>query len=371
MDWRASSMERLLQCSGSAKLTEGLGDRDDQYNTQGDLCHRVAWQCLQGKDLAEVGKNLPRELYETVEFYLDTVASVFDALDVAPDQQFIERRFRSESRPLRGTLDCGAMIQGKYEAVGLILDFKAGEGEVVQAKGNPQLLTYASLLREFSQPLPLATVYHLIVIQPRREPKIKQWRVDDEILDDFDRQIEEAQTKDELHAGHWCRWCPAMPICPQVDATIWDVANYIPDGELTDERLSRWAELWKMRPIVNKFYRELPKLMLGAMRKGMAIPGYKVVNTLKDREWDAAQSVAITKELYKYGISMLAEPKMKSPAQVEKELRDKQLKTAFADLEKFIVREERGQSIVPEDDNRKGVDFGDPLEGFQDIIIED
>lgn len=365
--YRASSAATFLKCPGSVKLSRGLSSRDDKYNVEGTLCHDYAWKILAEKETADY-HELAADLQATIDYYVGVVWMLEDTVaDYDNVTILFEHSIQSRIVPgLRGTLDCliAARNLNPKKLTIIVPDFKAGVGEMVKAVENPQLLTYLFLARELLYPIPLDVLYQGIIVQPRREPKIKIAYADDAILDDFRDQILTAQQSDTLNMGRHCRWCPALTICPKVSAAITDCASHIPPERVTEKVRQEWADIMGLQTAVNALYKQLPQLMLAEIIRGEEVPGYKAAESLGNRAWKPDMPVEVL--LDSYGIkesAFMSKPALRSPPQVEKEV----TKDDFAKLKDLIHRPTKGLSLVSEQDAREGIEFGDILEGLDPI----
>ncbi len=109
----------------------------------------------------------------------------------------------------------------------LVLDFKSGRDGVDHAADNAQLRTLAVLAAGSS---PIVEEVWTAIVQPwMGKPTVavfdsdalkaaKAW-----LLDVLDR--ERKATPDDLHAGEWCKYCPAQINCPAFRAAIGEIAK--------------------------------------------------------------------------------------------------------------------------------------------------
>lgn len=176
----------------------------------------------------------------------------------------------------------------------LLLDDGVGEiGHV-----NSQLLYYAAgAAHEHDWRHELIT---LEIVQPRcmEVPTIQSTTVTREQLkkwatEDLYRAAHEATMENApLHAGDHCRFCPALPTCPEARRAVQELAASdfadvevkspdTPDTILELTNILRWA------PIIEAWLKAVESQALQLMQRGVAIPGFKLVEKRANRRWPA------------------------------------------------------------------------------------
>lgn len=204
------------------------------------------------------------------------------------------------------------------------VDFKYGQGVVVEPQWNPQLL-FNAVGRLWQTPV--ARV-NLVVIQPRIEhhPRgvIRTWTCGPVELAEFQIEVEHAiraaetvfavqdigesgvRTED-LRAGSWCRWCPAEVACPGRQAQALALAfgdsppapRDLPGQQPPDPTtlgLDRLAYILHHKDMLTTWLRSIENHARELAKKGIAIPGFKLVEAQARRQWNG-QPAAIADEL--------------------------------------------------------------------------
>lgn len=154
--WSASASHRNFICAGALALTMDLPETTSEAADWGTACHQLAEKCLRGKGPAdryigttEKGKvysfEVDEEMAETAQSYVDYVVGLIDS-DSDPDARLsVEQKFSLAS--LKPPFDAGgtadAVVYFPSQKRLEVVDLKTGRGVVVDAKGNPQLKTYA------------------------------------------------------------------------------------------------------------------------------------------------------------------------------------------------------------------------------------
>lgn len=174
----------------------------------------------------------------------------------------------------------------------LLLDDTFGElGHV-----NPQLLYYAAGAgHEYGWKHRWIT---LEIIQPRcmELPPIQSVTIAAEQVrrwaeNDLYRAAHAATSENPpLSAGEWCRFCPAMSVCPEVRKSVQNAAASdfadldlkppdVPDSTIHLMEILRWA------PIIDAWLRACEHAGLQLAMRGVHIPGFKMVEKRANRRW--------------------------------------------------------------------------------------
>ena len=319
----ASGAERWMNCPGSVALLKELTlpETDEpEYRSLGTSAHSAANECL-SKDLDawelighQHGKHeITHEMCEPIQTFLDECRSLIqpeskvylefgiDAPDFHPD--------------FYGTLDFGC-VTGTHMA---IRDYKHGEGIMVDVEWNPQVMYYAyGLLRHH----PEVTEVSLGIVQPRGfhpAGPVRIW----EIGADTIRQWAEGELKSamirtaldkDFMPGPWCRFCPAKLVCPSLTSLFEAAMTADPTKiiNITDEGIGR---SYQMLAPIESYIRAFKEEALRRLIKGSDIKELKIVAKKADRVWKPEADAVF---LEKFPTEAMTEPKLRSPAQMEK-----------------------------------------------------
>lgn len=379
----ASSAERWMNCPGSTALARALGPTDNvddpEYRRNGVLAHELASACLTGdSDAWELAAGFPlldADALAAVQVYLNYVRETSIA------------RFNGIE----------------------IIDYKHGEGVVVEPEENPQLSYYAfgflagttrpemgSLYVEKRVHLPefhpqfFGTVdcavvnlsmiestgdyadeepVRLTIVQPRVawHPKgvVRSWDTTAGALRKWAYGVLQpamniAQVTMEFELGEHCRFCPAKMLCPRMREAVEEAVEAeraadveadgpLPIGDMTQEQL---AYYWGRRSAVNMFYKTLDERVFRLFSDGLAEAELhrvaKLVPKITYRVWKGdAQKAAIAA----LGDKAFTKPELISPAAAEK------LGPAGAELVKEYATTPpaNGYTLAPLSDNRQAV----------------
>lgn len=203
-----SSADRWINCHGYYEMVKDIPPTpSSRWAVQGTQAHSLL-------ELALMTGLPPKRLHKNQEF-VKAVTVAFDYINPFP-LVFPELKVRIQMTSLlvKGTTDALCIDDRLLEGV----DYKHGSGVYVDSKLNPQLTLYVGAARE---EYGTRKRYKTTVIQPRvfgRNP-IRSNVLTDMELDDFLADADRALSRNLQgshgpRAGSWCRFCPAMGVCP-------------------------------------------------------------------------------------------------------------------------------------------------------------
>lgn len=295
-----------------------------------------------------------------VQEYLDEIEFVRSTHEVLCEHT--ERTLHCSIDGLGGTVDHLMIYREDGKVVLHSWDYKHGVGVPVDAVENMQLLSYFVILDD-NYP-GMIDEFRGTIIQPRAfSGEVNQtWCCTPERVKQHADRIEQVKHQDHLAAGDWCRWCPALLICPEVRQHTLNMAR----TEFSDLDLDTLLSLEAVMPAVQALMKMIPVELLNRFRRGDAIPGKKVIATLSNRRW-ARNTEETWAELESLGLSKsdFIEERLKTPPQVEK-LLDKDGKKSLASL---VTRTPSGYKVVPESARGEPVNFSD-VSDFDDLEFE-
>jgi hypothetical protein len=244
-------------------------------------------------------------------------------------------------------------LVGRIGDRAIVLDWKFGDGVVVDAEENPQLMFYAaaSMRTEEAQwAFAGAIEVELIIIQP---PMIKRWVTTKERIKQFEQELVQAvkaaqQPDAKLAVGDHCRWCTGKPICPKMTGAV-DRALQVQLKEIDVDMLGKYL---KNAELLEDWIKDLRGLAMQLLEKNLPVPGYKLVPKQARRQW--SNETKALQALHDLGVpraELLTPEQLISPAQMEKVL--KKRKMALAD--DLVVSVSSGTTMAPESDPRPAV----------------
>jgi hypothetical protein len=332
-----STAARVIACPGSVALVQAAPPQaESKYAAEGTYLHAAITALLEDDE----------HLLLTDEQRDNKIAPALELLDqVDPDR---EMEFRTEVRVDFGDFLPGVFgsvdLLGKIDNRAIVLDWKFGDGVIVEAEENKQLMFYAAAARR-SAPSFFDNVdeVELVIIQP---PMIKRWVTTLPRLDLFEKQLHAAvqeakQPNAMLQTGDHCRWCTAKPTCPMMTGAA-DRAVKVKFDALDKQQISIYLQQADM---LDGWIADLRELAQRALDNGQVIPGYKLVAKRGTRKWlDESKARAA---LIEAGLQDPDVVTLVSPAVAEKKL--KRLPDGLT------VSVSSGNTMAPDSDPRPAV----------------
>ena len=378
----ASSSDRWMNCAGSINMSEGIEDLGSIYAWEGTAAHELGERCLRHGLLPHlfIGEITEVEINEDASVEIEVTEEMAEAVDefvtyvqerieeAGPDAVvFLEQRSSLEAlnppAPMFGTAD--VVIWNPVTKFLLVIDYKHGQGVVVDVVDNSQVRYYALLAAVKQKIVP--DMVETVIVQPRGyhgDGSIRSDTLTGQELIAFKQELfaaVEATLKPDapLKPGDWCKFCPAKPTCPALRQQAMDLvevefdivadpASQLPSTEhLTPDQLSGILE---HASLVMDWLRGVESYALQVIEHGGEIPGYKLVEGRSNRKWtdpEAAERLLARRGLKK---SDRTTSKLVSPNQAEKLLK------ARGDdpkrLIKYWEKPEGKPKLVPAADSR-------------------
>lgn len=456
----ASGMKRTLECPGSIALVEtipqhlrrgsgeaarlgtaahGLGERvlrdvleqglGDTYGYLGGHValdeHEDATVFPPDVDVPDGYKYLYKiddDMCSAVAVYIDLAHEIINS--IANPDILVEKTFDLDwLRPdLGGTGDLAVL---EFLGTLYVVDYKHGQGVVVEVNDNKQMLTYGlGMAHEFDWCFEKLVLY---IVQPRAphleggvrrfettKERLLQFR--DELAAGYDRAMEAGAELEEarkefgevvpewwadkyLKPGDHCTFCDAAgPLCPAMRRRASQIARCdfddVPEDddqlaaqlpsqeEMLDERVARQiAEVLDWIPALDQFIKAAKSLGFNHSLAGHKVPGHKLVEGRANRKYirDEGEIVARVTEAMGEGfdVDRCYEPKkVKSPAQLEKiSPRVKRLVNGVASedgwaVEPLAAKGKGALSLVPDSNPKPAVTL-DPNADFSGVEEEE
>jgi hypothetical protein len=345
-----STAKRVINCPGSVALVQKMPPKpSNEHADRGTLLHNVIAEHLEGKPITLGVKYNDQVL--TQELVDEKLTPALKALDeVDPTQNMV---YEVETRVGFGDLLPGVFgstdLIGRVGSRAVVLDWKFGDGVMVDAVENPQLMFYAAAAMrtdEAKWAFDGADEVECIIVQP---PMIRRWVTTKERIAAFELELVSAvkqaqQPNAKLMAGDHCRWCNAKPICPVMNGAVDRALKTTLDGIDT----VTMSQMLQSADLLEQWLKDIRGLAHQVLEKGGKVPGYKLVAKRSTRQW--ADEAAVAKSPLFLGLPIY-EPKLISPAQAEK-----LLKKEGKELPKeLVVSISSGNTMASEDDPRPAV----------------
>ncbi len=297
----ASSSHRWLNCSPSARLEQEFEDRETDAAAEGSAAHALcehklrralkmqSWKPLSPYDCDEMDTHTDGY----VEFVLETLA---DAKQHCADPiVMIEQRldFSCYVPDGFGTGDCVIIADDTLH----IIDFKYGQGVLVEAEQNPQIMLYALGALTIYDSLYDIELVCMTIYQPRRD-NVSTWTVRVTELNDWaentlrPRALLAFEGRGDCQPGPWCTFCRATVKCrARADAKL-TLAKYefalpplLTDAEI-EEILAKLDDLTKWANDILDYAQD------AALNHGKQWLGFKVVEGRSNRKYSDEGAVA-------------------------------------------------------------------------------
>lgn len=302
----ASSSERWLNCPPSARLCEAYEDKGSDYAAEGTDAHalcefrlkqalgipaddpieNLSWYNEEMEDCAAGYAAYVSELLETAkQTCADPVVMIEQRVDFS---RWVKEGF--------GTADCIVIADGVLN----ICDYKNGQGCLVLAERNPQMMLYAlGALEIFDGIYDIDTV-RMTIYQPRKS-NISVYEMDKADLYEWANSelTQKAQLAYEgqgsFSCGEWCRFCKAKAECRERAEANLALARY--DFEkpplLTDEEI---ADILDKVDALAAWAADVKEYALRQAVSGTAFPGWKLVEGRSNRKYTSEAAVAAAVE---------------------------------------------------------------------------
>jgi len=298
----ASGAHRWLNCTPSARLEREFADNSGEAAAEGTAAHALAEHKL--RRALKMRSKKPVSKYDSdemdgytdgyVEFVLELIGQAKQAC--ADPKVLIEQRldFSKFAPDAFGTGDCLVIADGML----YIIDFKYGQGVLVEAEDNPQMKLYALGALELFDSIYDIDKVSMTIYQPRREnvsthtvskDSLCQWA--DEVLKPIAQLAFDGNG--EYRCGDWCQFCRAAVKCRARAEEKLNLARFefalpplLTDGDI-EGILSKLDDLTAWASGIQEY-------VLQTALKGKHWRGYKLVEGRSNRRYSNEDSVAET-----------------------------------------------------------------------------
>lgn len=367
----ASASHRWLNCTPSARIELEFEDKETEAAAEGTAAHALCEHKL--RKALKMRSKKPTSKYDSDEMddYTDGYAAyVLEILEEAKETCtdpiiLIEQRldFSKYVPNGFGTGDCIIISDSTLH----IIDFKYGQGVLVEAEQNPQMMLYALGALEIYDGLYDIENISMTIYQPRREnistwtvkvTKLREWA--DNIL--VPKAEKAYKGEGEYCTGAWCTFCKAAVKCRARAEEKLALARYefkapplLSDDEIEDI-LGKVADLTKWANEITDYAQD------AAFNHGKVWNGFKVVEGRSNRKYtdedavvEAAKKAGYT-DIYKHTLIPITE--------MERLMGKK----TFAEIIGSLVYKPPGKpTLVPESDKRPAIMTNNAKNEFNEI----
>ena len=367
----ASASHRWLNCTPSARLELEFENKETEAAAEGTaahaLCEHKLRKALKMRSKKPVSQYDSDEMDEYtdgyVSFVLETLA---DAQKICSDPIILIEQRLDFSRFVPGGFGTGDCIIISDRTLHII-DFKYGQGVLVEAERNPQMMLYALGALEIYDGLYDIENISMTIYQPRRE-NISTWTIPVSELRAWTDNIlvpnaEKAyKGEGEYRTGSWCTFCKAAIKCRARAEEKLALAQYefktpplLSDNEI-EYILSKLEDLTKWANEITAYAQD------AALNHGKVWRGFKVVEGRSNRKYTDEDAVAETAraagytDIYKQSLIPITE--------MEKLMGKK----GFAEILGSLVYKPPGRpTLVPESDKRLAITINNAKNEFNEI----
>ena len=261
-----------------------------------------------------------------------------------------------------GTGDCLIVSKGRLH----IIDFKYGQGVLVDAEDNPQMKLYAlGALREFGEKYQIKKI-KMTIFQPRRDnvstwettaARLRRWAEKDLKT----RAVKAYNGEGEYCPGEWCLFCKAAVKCRARAEEKLKLAQseFKLPPLLTDAEIE--AVLAKL-PDIKKWAEEIQEYALQAALGGKQWQGFKLVEGRSNRKY--ADEEAVVKAAKAAGYHDIYKQTLIPITEMERLMGKKEFATVLGGL---IVKPQGKPTLVVDTDKREAIQVSNPINEFSEI----
>lgn len=370
----ASSSHRWLNCNPSARLEQEFADRETDAAAEGTAAHALCEHKLRRALKMRSKKPISPYDCDEMDAYTDAyVEFVMEALAEAKQEckdplVLIEQKldFSCYVPDGYGTGDCLIVADKLLH----IIDFKYGQGVLVDAEQNPQMMLYAlGALRLFDSLYDITEV-SMSIFQPRRE-NVSTWTISvDDLLDWAENTLKPKaelafKGEGEYTPGSWCQFCKAAVKCRARAEAKLQLARYefampplLSDEEIEDILL-KLNDLTKWANEITAYAQD------AAVNHGKVWRGFKLVESRTNRRYTDEEAVAQAAnaagyhDIYKKSLIPITE--------MERLMGKK----TFAEVLGALVEKPKGKpTLVPASDKRPAISITGANQDFTEITEE-
>lgn len=354
-----SSANRWIHCPPSVLLEEQFEDTTTQAAEEGTVAHSFCEYKLK-KALKRKVKR-PTSDYDCDEMQMHTdsyVDFVLEQVEIAKQTcidplVLVEQRvdFSAYVKDGFGTADCLIISDNTLH----VIDFKYGQGVLVDAYENPQLKCYALGALLMYEDLYDITAIKMTIFQPRRE-NVSSFETSITALKTWAEEVLKPQAKLALQGegdydvGEWCRFCKARDFCRKRAEENLKLAEkefkeppLLTDGEI-EELLKVIPELTKWANDVIAYATDM------AVSHGKTWAGFKLVEGRSNRKYKDEE--AVIKEAQAHGYTDIFKTSLITLTEMQRLMGKEKFDEILGDL---VIKPQGKLTLVPSEDKRQEV----------------
>lgn len=360
-----SASERWLECTASPALLESLPRSSSWYAAEGTLGHTITEHVQRGGATYDALPPYPiGSTHEVSGHEITVTRELLDAAhqcvawceEIGPGVWLDEQRVRLPFTD--GTADRIGTTHAEPHVLHVI-DYKFGRGVVVDCENNTQLMLYAiGALITFAWLYENVSHVHLHIMQPRLYSHTDH-RISVDSLQQFytfaTSRVDEAKAGGVFRPGKKaCRWCDLAGTCKARAAYMAEQANAIARREAAVMTPAEMNDAYRWTLEAVDFIDAVQSNVRDRLRNNEAIPGLKLVRGRSSRHWADIDETLIAETITNIGgTQAYADPKLKTPAALEKEIGRALLKRIARDVP--IVHVDGAPTVALAEDKRPAI----------------
>lgn len=385
-----SGMKALKECPGKLAMCKGLDPvPESEYAKEGTVFHETMERYL-GRHLSgskvivppvrqypEMHLHVQEGLKKAVEYW-----KKFQAKHTHCRFAIEERVTLDKKRDIWGTADVifvGTNRKGKVDL--LLLDWKYGQGVLVNAEENLQAITYAlgavNTITSNLRPLKYSDIGNILIVvaQLRLENGWSEWVLNGATLRNWEHEIFDIVDRGKsiydddrfiieeyLKAGPHCRFCPAnyhgkcsKPTELASNQLMLTAEDHSIEEKIKTLTLDQQVELFLNKSTIEDGLNAIAENLNRMLAAGLTHPKLKLIQRRAHRKWRYSEEVTINR-LKKLGLKKpFAQPKLIGITEAESLLgKEKLAKLVKAGVGKT--------EVVRAEDSREQIEVSEPEE---------
>jgi len=368
----ASGSHRWLNCTPSARLELEFENIASEAAREGSaahaLCEHKLKKFLKKRSKRPVSDYNSDEMEECTDAYAEFVMEQYEEAKKSCKDPviLIEQKldFSCYVPEGFGTGDCIIISDDKLH----IIDFKYGQGILVEAEHNPQMMLYALGALEIYDALYDIKEISMTIFQPRRE-NVSTWTISIEDLkawadEELKPKAQMAYDGDgEYLPGEWCTFCKAAVKCRARAEEKMKLARmeFKMPPLLTDAEIE---EVLTVLPDLTKWANEITAYATeAAIHHGKEWNGFKVVEGRSNRKYRDEQLVAEAAK--EHGYTDIYRQSLIPMTEMQKLMG----KSAFEEILGDLIYKPPGKpTLVPNTDKRPAMNVTNAENEFNEIM---
>ena len=368
----ASGSHRWLNCTPSARLELEFENTTSEAAREGTaahaLCEHKLKKFLKKRSKRPVSDYNSDEMEECTDAYAEFAMEQYEEAKKSCKDPviLIEQKldFSCYVPEGFGTGDCIIISDDKLH----IIDFKYGQGILVEAEHNPQMMLYALGALEIYDALYDIKTVSMTIFQPRRE-NVSTWTIPVEQLKVWAE--EELKPKAQMAydgegeylPGEWCTFCRAATKCRaraeekmKLERMEFKMPPLLADAEI-EEVLTVLPDLTKWANEITAYATE------AAIHHGKEWNGFKVVEGRSNRKYRDEQLVAEAAK--EHGYTDIYRQSLIPMTEMQKLMGKADFEEILGDL---IYKPPGKPTLVPITDKRPAMNVSNAVNEFNEIM---